>query len=331
MARARLGDDTYREDPTVRRFEESAAELFGMQAALLVLSGTMANLVSVMTHCPPGSLLFADQDSHLIQNEAGGLARISGVMYTCVEAVRGHMRPESLAARMRHPQSVQRAIPRLVWLENTHNAGGGSVLPLRIQSEIQATAQRTGLPVHVDGARILNAAAAQALPVQSLTQGLDSLTIDLTKGLSCPLGAAVLGSHDFIAAARRNRQVLGGGMRQAGVIAACGIVGFEDLWHRAEQDNSLASMLATKLAELPALGIDPSGVDTNMIYVDVSSLGPSTAFVAALAGEGLLVSDRPPNQIRLVTHRHVSKRTVMEAFDIIRLVVERWPRRARGL
>jgi threonine aldolase len=305
MAEAPLGDDTYGEDPTVRRFEAMAAERLGTESAMLVLSGTMANLIALLVHCRPADELFVDAGAHVVYYESGGLTAVAGVTPTYVASDRGHLLPEALRTAIRRP-NVHYPRPRLVWLENTHNRGAGSVMRLDQQRAVEAVARDRGLSVHLDGARVFDAAAAQGLDARELIAGVDSAMVDLTKGLSCPLGAVLVGSTSFIDEARFRRRMLGGGMRQAGVIAACGIVAFEDLLDRSLEDHRSARRLADGLAAIDGFAIDPESVETNMVYVDVGALGPSTEVVAELRQAGVIVSDRPPRQIRLVTHLQVT-------------------------
>lgn len=323
MAEAELGDETYGEDPTVLRLEALAAERLGTEAALLVISGTMANLVALMTHCRPSDEVFLDREAHVLWYESGGLASVAGVVPTVVESRRGHILPDALAAVVR-PANVHYPRARLVWLENTHNRGGGSVMPLPQQRAVEGVAREHGLAVHLDGARLFNAATALEVAVADLARGVDSLIVDLSKGLSCPLGALLLGSREFIADARFRKRILGGGMRQAGVIAACGIVAFEDgLADRLEEDHRRARWIAERLAAIPGFAIDLEDVETNMVYADVSALGPSSAVVAALRKEGVLVSDRPPSQVRIVTHLQVTAELAEEALQRIGRAAER--------
>jgi len=312
MAEAELGDETYGEDPTVLRLEAMAAERLGMEAALLVISGTMANLVALMTHCRPSDEVFLDREAHVLWYESGGLCSVAGVVPTVVASQRGHILPDALADAVR-PANVHYPRPRLVWLENTHNRGGGSVMPVDRQRAVEQVARERGLAIHLDGARLFNAAVAQGLPATELTRGVDTAIVDLSKGLACPLGALVLGSREFIAEARFRKRLLGGGMRQAGVIAACGIVAFEELTERLADDHRRARALAERLADIPGYTVDVGGVETNMVYADVSALGASDEVVAALRTEGLVVSNRPPRQIRLVTHLQVTDEMVDEA------------------
>lgn len=322
MAEAELGDDMIGEDPTVRRLEAMAAERLGKDAAMLVLSGTMGNLVALLTHCRHGDEIFVDRDAHVVYYETGGLSGLAGVVPTYVASRRGHILPQALEAAIRRPgMDYPRA--RLVWLENTHNRGAGSVMPFAQQREVEAVARRHALAVHLDGARVFNAAFAQHRPVTELARGVDSLMIDLTKGLSCPLGSLLLGSREFIEEARYRRRMVGGGMRQAGVIAACGIVAFEDMIDRLPDDHALASELAAKIHRIDGFSIDPSSVETNMLYVDVSRLGASRDAVRALADDGVLVSDRPPHQIRIVTHHQVTREMADELVRRLERVAER--------
>ena len=312
MATAELGDETYGEDPTVRRFEAMAAERFGTEAALLLLSGTMANLVALLVHCRPADEVFVDAGAHVVYYESGGLAAVAGVTPTFVASDRGHILPDALRAAIRRP-NIHYPRPRLVWLENTHNRGAGSVMRLDHQRAVEDVARERGLAVHLDGARLLNAAAAQGLDPRTLVAGVDSAMVDLTKGLACPMGAMLVGSQAFVDEARFRRRLVGGGMRQAGVIAACGIVAFEDLFDRAAEDHASARAFASRIAQVPGVRIDAASVETNMLYVDVAELGTSTAVVAALRDAGVLVSDRPPAEIRIVTHLQLPPALLQEA------------------
>lgn len=306
IAAAELGDDTYSEDPTTRRLEAAAAEIVGLEASLLLLSGTMANLVALMVHCRPGDEVFLDGDAHVLRNEAGGLTAIAGVVPTTVAADRGHMRPDALADAVR-PAAVMRPRARLIWLENTHNRGGGSVLAPDCQRALIDVARRQGLAVHLDGARLFNAAAALGQPARELTAGADSVMLDFTKGLSCGVGAVLAGDAAFIAEARRVRRMLGGGMRQAGLIAAGCLVALQSMTGRLVEDHAVAQLLARRLAEAGAFDVDPALVETNIVFAGVRRLGGAETVAHALAQAGVLVSTAPPDTIRLVAHRHVDR------------------------
>lgn len=329
MADADLGDETYREDPTVRRLEELVASQFQREAAMLVLSGTMANLVALLTLCRHGDEVFADANTHVVLNEAGGFASVAGVVMTAVPSRRGHILHEALEAAIRAP-AVNHPRSRLLWFENTHNVAGGTVLPVQQHAALMEVARDRGLATHMDGARIFNAAAAQRVPVASLVGGIDSIYIDFTKGLSCPLGSMLVGDAAYIEEARFHRAAVGGGMRQAGVIAAAALVALTSLTGRLDEDHQRAKWLAERLHEVEGYNIDPDGVETNIVNVGVSQLGSSSEVAAALREEGLLVSERGPNAIRFVTHRGVDDAALAEATNAaeraaIRLRAQRSP------
>jgi threonine aldolase len=316
MASAPIGDDTYFEDPTVLRLEERVAALMGMESAMLVLSGTMANLVALMTWCRPGDELFVDEHAHVVNSEAGGYAAVAGVVPHLVEGERGHPLPLALR-RSVLARDVHRPRPRLMWLENTNNRAGGTVMTVDHHREITAAARDASLNVHLDGARIFNAACVLGVEPDRLTTGVDSVYVDLTKGLACPMGALLAGPADFIQEARHVRRRIGGGMRQAGVFAACGMVALDDLVDRLDQDHALARWLAERIAEIEGFAIDPATVETNIVNVDVSALGEAGELAAAFADEGLLVTARPPGGIRLVTHLQVTRQLAEVALRVL--------------
>ncbi len=318
MADAVVGDDTYGEDPTVLRLESMVAERLGKQAALFVLSGTMGNLIALMTHCQPSDELFVDANAHVVRAESGGLSSVAGVLPTAVASKRGHLIPAALAAAVRAPD-IHQPRARLVWLENTHNLGGGSVMAPSDQREVEAIVARHGLVLHVDGARLFNAATALCVEAATLVEHVDSAMIDLTKGLGCPMGALLVGERAFIEEARFRRRRIGGGMRQAGVVAACGVVALDTQVDRLAEDHEVAAWLAREVATIDGYELEPSDVETNMVYVDVSRLGHSRDVVTALARRGLLVSGRPPGHIRLVTHLQVPMDAAREAVHRLRL------------
>jgi threonine aldolase len=301
MAGARLGDDTFGEDPTVRELEELVADRLKTEAAMLVLSGTMANLVAVMSHCRRSEVVYLDSRAHVLLNEAGGLTGVAGVTPTIVSSHRGHMDPVALTRAIGEPR-VQQPVPRLVWIENTHNRAGGTVLNIEGTKALVEVSQAYGLRTHVDGARLFNAGVALGVEPSELTSGVDSIYVDLTKGLCCPLGALVAGSYKFVAQARRNRQMVGGGMRQAGVIAACGLVALSSLVERLEDDHRRAMQLARRLAAIDGFTVNLSLVDTNIVFADVKSLGGAESIAQRLEAYGVLVSRAVPDLLRFVTH-----------------------------
>lgn len=314
---AELGDDVNRADPTVNCLEETAARLFGKEAALLVPSGTMANLVSLISHGGGGDEVFLDSWAHVYSYEAGGLCSVAGFAPRFFQAERGRPDPASVRVAIRR-QDDHFPHPRVLWLENTHNAGGGTVLPPELQAELVGIARENGLRVHIDGARIFNAAVALGKPVAALVADVDSVSFCLSKGLSCPVGSLVVGSRELIHRARRTRKRLGGGLRQSGVIAACGLVALETMVERLADDHANARQLAEGLAGIPALDVDPAAVETNMIFLDLSHWSVDSSVVkTALQEEGVLASVITPTLIRLVTHRMFSGEevpAVVEAF-----------------
>jgi threonine aldolase len=313
MTSAPLGDDTFDEDPTVQRLELMAAERMGTEAAILVLSGTMGNLVALMSHASAGEEVILDAQSHIYNYEAGGLASIAGLMPRPIASREGLMDPRDLRAAIRDA-NIHFPRPRLFCLENTHNLSGGRVVPPALHAELCAVAHERGLAVHLDGARIFNAAIAAGVPPTEYTRHVDSVMFCLSKGLSCPLGSVLCGSRELVARADRARKRVGGGMRQAGIIAAAGVVALERMVDRLAEDHATARLLAGLLAEVPRLRVDPSSVETNMVHLDHGGTGLSTPeFVARLRAAGVLVSPRPPSMVRLVTDRHHDERVIREA------------------
>jgi threonine aldolase len=318
MASAPLGDDIHDTDPTVHRLEALAAERMGKEAAILTISGNMANLIALMCHGVPGDEVLIDPESHIYYYESGSMASVAGLMPMPVRSDRGLIDPDDVAAAIRE-RDVHYPTPCLLCLENTHNRGGGRVVPLDRHRALCRAAHEHGLAVHLDGARIFNAAIAAGVPVTEYARDVDSVMFCLSKGLSCPLGSVLCGSRQLIAKADRARKRLGGGMRQAGIIAAAGIVALETMVDRLADDHANARRLATLLADVPGLHIDPAEVETNMMYVDHRPSGLSTAqVVALLERHGVLVSDRPPTHIRLVTHRHHDAAVIEEVAKRIR-------------
>ena len=299
-----LGDDTYDEDPTVQEFEALAARMMGKDAALLVLSGNMGNLTALMAHASPGDEVLIDPESHIFYYEVGGLANIAGLMPMPVASHQGMLDPADVAAAIRRP-NLHYPSTRLLCLENTHNRSGGRVVPLGLHQELCRVAHDHGLAVHLDGARIFNAAIAAGCEVSEYTRDVDSIQVCLTKGLGCPLGSFVAGSREFVDKVDRARKRLGGGMRQAGIIAAAGIYALTHNVTRLADDHRRAKTLARKMNEIPALSVDLTTVESNMVYIDHSATGLSSSeFAARLHTVGVIVSTRPPRHIRMCTNLH---------------------------
>jgi threonine aldolase len=318
MRAAELGDDVNRADPTVNLLEAEAAALFGKEAALLVPSGTMANLIAAMVHGGPGDEILLDANAHFYHYEVGGLCSVAGYVPHFVDADRGRMKPEALRASIR-PRNVHFPRPRLLWLENTHNRGGGVILEPERQEALVAIAREHDMSVHIDGARILNGAVALGRPVAEIVQNVDTVSLCLSKGLSCPVGSLLIGPRDRIDRAREIRKRLGGGMRQAGVIAACGRVALKEMVERLAEDHRNARQLAELLATLPGLIIRPEEIDTNMILIDVTGWGVDAYQVKkTIEANGVLVSEMSAVHVRVVTHRHFDAKqipAVVEAFE----------------
>jgi len=319
---AELGDDTYGEDPTVKRLEALAAEMTGMEASLLVMSGTMGNLAALMAHATPGDEVFLDLDSHIFYYEIGGIANIAGLMPMPVASPGGMMDPDALRGAIRSP-NLHYPRPKVLCLENTHNRSGGRLVPLDLHNELCAIGRENGLKIHLDGARIFNAAVAARVPVSAFTENVDSLMFCLSKGLGCPLGSMLCGSKEFIAEADRARKRLGGGMRQAGIMAAAGVYALENNVERLIDDHKSARRLAEGVNEIPGLSVDMKTVESNMIYVDHRETKLSNGeFLGLIKRYGVLASGRPPHHIRVVTNLHHTPDVVEEVLRRLRRAVD---------
>jgi threonine aldolase len=303
ICQAELGDDVFGEDPTVLRLERTLADRVGKEGALLVASGTMGNLVCALTHCGRGDEVVLGDQSHTFYYEAGGISALGGVHpHTVPNQGDGTLRLEDILAAIR-PDNVHFPRTRLICLENTHNRCGGAVLSAAYTDAVASLARDNGLAVHLDGARIFNAAVALGVDVKTLTKGADSVSVCLSKGLAAPVGSVVCGSRPFIDAARRTRKILGGGMRQAGIIAAAGIVALDTMIDRIHDDHANATRLAEGIAEMSGLQIDPAGVQTNIVYFDVVREGLSAeTLVSRMAERDVKMLCSGPGRVRAVTH-----------------------------
>ncbi len=299
MRTATSGDDSRDGDPTVRALEALAAELTGKQAAAFMPSGTMTNLVALLTHARRGGEVLIEAGAHILNSEKGGIAAVAGLMHRGLRGERGAMDLDMLRAAIT-PATA------LICLETTHNGAGGTVLPLGHMQAVHELAGKHRLPVHTDGARLFNAAIAMGLPAKDITQHTDSVCFCISKGLSAPVGSLLCGSVQFIDHARAHRRMLGGNMRQSGMLAAAGIVALETMTARLREDHDHAKMLAGLLHGLDAGLADPSGVETNIIRVNLDHTGMTAAtWSAALKDKGVLASPCDQHALRLVTHRHI--------------------------
>jgi len=307
MATAEVGDDVYGEDPTVRRLEERAAELLGFEAAMLVPSGTMGNQIAVHLHTRPGSEVIGEAGCHVFNYEMGAMAALSGALPRPVAAPAGILDTAAVAAAV-NPSTGYTTPSALVVLENTHNLAGGRVTPIARMRELVDVARAHGLAVHLDGARIFNAAAALGVPAAQVAAGCDSVMFCLSKGLAAPVGSLLVGSAALITEARRVRKMLGGGMRQAGVLAAAGLVALDEMVPRIGDDHDTARRLAEQLATIPSVVLDPATVETNIVFFRLAPDAPLSAAELArrLAAVGVLVHALGPGSVRMVTHYQIS-------------------------
>jgi threonine aldolase len=315
MARAEVGDDVYGEDPTVNRLQEMAAERMGQEAGLFVASGTMGNLVAILTHCRRGDEAIVGNLAHTFLYEAGGMSALGGV-HSCQlpNQSDGSLRIEDIEAAIR-PDDPHDPVTRLICLENTHNRCGGTFQTPRYLAHLTALARARGLAVHLDGARLFNAAAAQGIPAKDLTAGVNSVTFCLSKGLCAPAGSVLCGSRDFIARALRLRKMLGGGMRQAGILAAAGIVALESMAGRLAEDHARARQLADGLRTIPGLVLADGTPATNMVFLslDPALKADAQAIAARLRSDGILVGVTGERSFRLVTHYWVGDADIESA------------------
>jgi len=321
MADAEVGDDVAREDPTINRLEELCAELYGMEASLFTPSGSMANQVAIKTWTQAGDEMIVDLNAHCYNLESAAIAVLSGVQVTPVDGRRGIMTPEQVEARIR-PKNVHHGPTTLIAIENTHNRGGGSIYPVETVAGIGEMARRHGIRLHLDGARLLNACVERRVRPTDYTRHCDSATLCFSKGLGCPVGSILAGPRDFIERARRWRKVFGGGMRQAGILAAAAVYALQHNVERLAEDHANARLLAQGLAEIDTLDLDPGEVETNMVFFGCSRTGmTASALKQAMANAGVLMYDTAPYRIRLVTHLDVSRQQVLDAVGIFKRVL----------
>lgn len=318
MAEAEVGDDVFGEDPTVNRLEMLAAERLGKEAALFVSSGTMANLVSQMSHCGRGDEMLLGSLAHSFYYEQGGSAAVASIHpRTVPNQPDGKLALDELEAAIR-ADNIHFPRTRLIALENTHNLCGGAPLESAYIRDVAAIARRHGIRLHIDGARLFNAAVALGVPARQLVADADSVSFCLSKGLAAPVGSVVCGSREFIQTARRARKVLGGGMRQAGVLAAAGIVALNEMIDRLAEDHANARRLAEGLAGISGLELDPGRYATNIVYFDVIQQGLIAAeLVARLQREGVRMLAAGPRTLRAVTHYEVTAPDIEYALSVM--------------
>lgn len=313
MYRAEVGDDVFGEDPTVNALEERAAETVGKQAAVFVPSGTMGNQVSIAVHTSPGREVVCDSHSHIVMYEMGMLARFSGCLARAIPTDDGRLSWHGIQSTIRSSSDHYRGTG-LIALENTHNYAGGRVYSLESLREIGSGARERGIPVHLDGARVFHAAAALGVPVREVVDPVDSVSFCLSKGLGAPVGSLVCGSREFIAEARLARKALGGAMRQAGVLAAAGLVALERSPANIPAVHADARFLAEALAEMPGIEINPTDAETNIVFFDIAGTGvDAAAFLGALRADGVLALNLGPTRVRMVAHQDLDRADIERA------------------
>jgi len=313
MYEAELGDDVFGEDPTVNRLEELSAQVMGKEAALFTPSGTMTNLIAVLTHTRPGNEVILGSESHILWYEVGGASALGGVvMRTVLNDEDGRLDPGAVEQAIRG-KNIHFPLTALLCLENTHNRCGGTVLTPEYTSEISQLAHGHGIQVHLDGARVFNAAVALNIPASELAKPVDSVCFCISKSLSAPAGSLICGSQDFVQRARKWRKMLGGGMRQAGVLAAAGIVAIQKMVNRLAEDHANAQRLAQGLARIPNIIVHPEKVQTNIVNYEFTSAVSGADFLQQLAAEGVKFLHRGGQQVRAVTNRMVSAEDIDEA------------------
>ena len=320
MARAEVGDDVWEEDPTVRRLEEMAARRTGKETALFVSSGTQGNLVSVLAQTRPGQEAVLDADSHIFNYEGAGAAVFGGVQTLPVKTQRGFLTPEQVREHIR-PNNIHIPMTGLVCLENTHNRHGGTCCTPEEIGAVADVAHSAGVRVHLDGARLFNAAVALRRPARDFCRSVDSVTFCLSKGLAAPIGSIVCGSAEFVASARRVRKMLGGGMRQAGIIAAAGIVALDKMVDRLADDHRNARTLAEGIAKLPGVKIDLASVQTNIVIFHHPR---AQELVAGCAARKVKIHAIAPTSIRCVTHKDVDADDITRTLEALREITQGW-------
>jgi threonine aldolase len=322
IKQAKLGDDVYGEDPTVNRLQEMAAEKMGKEAALLVPSGTQANLTSVMSNCQRGDLVLLEAESHLYWYEVGGIAAIAGLLPWPIKATKATFEPHQIESALR-PENIHYPVPSLICIENTHNRYGGKIVTPRELEAINKVARKHSLKVYMDGARIFNAAVALNVDVKELSRHVDNLMFCLSKGLSCPVGSIIVGNRNFIEKARKNRKILGGGMRQAGIIAAPGIIALEKMIDRLKIDHQNARLLGEKLTKISKVHVDLKNVQTNMVTFDLDPSIDCDDFLKKLKEKGILALAQAKNRVRIVTHRGIEREHIETAAATIDRILNR--------
>jgi threonine aldolase len=318
MERAEVGDDVFGEDPSINRLQTRVAELLGKDEALFVPSGTMSNQICVKIHTQPGDEMLCESNCHIYNYEAGGAAVLSGVTARCIDGEHGILDLSQLEDKIR-PNNEHLVRTRVVCLENTHNRGGGRIFPLEKVKAISTWARKHGLAMHLDGARLWNAIVATGVPALEWAKQFDTVSVCFSKGLGAPVGSVLAGPRDLLAKARRFRKLLGGGMRQAGVLASAALYALDHHVERLAEDHRNAKVLAEAIADTPGLRLDPPDVHTNLVWFMVDAeLGTAKDVTAELRQQGVLVHAAGPQKIRMCTHLDVTAAQAERAAETIR-------------
>ena len=321
MAEAEVGDDVFGEDPTVNRLEALAAERLGKEAGLFVVSGTMGNQASLMAQTQRGDEVILDESSHIFNYEVAALVVLSAVQPRTLRGHYGILDPEDIRRAVR-PPNIHAPRNTLIAVESSHNRGGGTCYPLETLREIRRIATANGMAVHLDGARIFNASIATGAPVRELAAQADSVTFCLSKGLGAPVGSVVVGTRAFIDRARRARKMFGGGMRQAGILAAAGVVALETMVDRLREDHENTRILAVGLATLPGIVIDLARVQTNIVIFTVKREDlDAPGLIVKLAEHGIKAFAITPDSIRMVIHKDVNRAGILRTQDVLRTIL----------
>ena len=323
MARAEVGDDVWEEDPTVKRLEAMAAERLGKEAGLFVTSGTQGNLLSLCAQTQPGQEVVLDLDSHIFNYEVAGGARLGNVQMRPVKTARGFLTPEQVREALR-PANIHLPQTGLVCLENTHNRHGGTCCTPEEIAAVAKVAHDAGVAVHLDGARLFNAAVALKREAAAFTRPVDSVTFCVSKGLGAPVGSVVCGSRAFVGQAKRFRKMVGGGMRQVGIIAAAGIVALETMVDRLAEDHANARTLAEGIARLPKLSVDLASVQTNIVIFQVERPAGAEELVKGAAARQVKIHAIGPAAIRCVTHKDVDADDITKTLEVFGDITSRW-------
>jgi len=320
IGHAELGDDVFEEDPTVNRLERIAAERMGKEAALFVTSGTQANLISLMTNANRGDLVILESESHIYWYEVGGISAIAGLLPWPLKSLTGSLDPKEVETAIR-PQNIHFPKPSLLCIENTHNRHGGTIMTPNQIKAISSVAHKNNIKLYLDGARIFNAAVALNVNVKEFTKHVDNLMFCLSKGLCCPIGSLLVGNQEFIGRARKLRKILGGGMRQAGIIAAPGIVALESMIERLKEDHLNARYLAEGISKIDGIRVNLSRVQTNMVYFSIEELAlTADQFISKLKENDILALALSENKIRMVTHKGIEKEHVEKSISTIETI-----------